>query len=71
MATPNIPEDEILLSTEELVEWTGFSKQAFEGWRARRNGGPPYIKFSQKVRYRRGDVKAWIESQRVTPATAQ
>jgi predicted DNA-binding transcriptional regulator AlpA len=59
--------DEDLLSTEDLVRWTGYSKQAFEGWRSRRNGGPPFIKFAQAVRYRRADVRAWIDANRVVP----
>jgi hypothetical protein len=36
MAT-QVLNDEDLLSTEEVVRWTGYSKQAFEGWRTRRN----------------------------------
>lgn len=61
--------DDDLLTTDEVALWTGFCKQALEGWRSRRNGGPVFIKFGQKVMYRRGDVKAWIDSKRVTPTT--
>jgi hypothetical protein len=33
-----------------------------------KESGPPYLKIGRRVLYRRGDVLAWIERHRVTPA---
>jgi predicted DNA-binding transcriptional regulator AlpA len=70
MAIQIIPDDDVLLTTEQVVAWTGLSKQTFEGWRSRKklgaSGGPPYVKLAQAVRYRRGDVKAWLTSKTIS-----
>jgi predicted DNA-binding transcriptional regulator AlpA len=52
--------DETLLTTQQLAELTNISRQTFEGWRSRGNGGPPFKKLSpQIVRYRWADYVAW------------
>ncbi len=52
---------EQLLTTQQLVELTGISRQTFEGWRTpKRRGGPPFKKLGpQIVRYRWADYCAW------------
>lgn len=51
-----------LLGTPEFAAWVGISP----GW-ARimrlRGGGPKFVKVGSAVRYRRGDVLAWLESR--------
>lgn len=51
---------EQLLTTEQLSALTGISRQTFEGWRSRKNGGPKFKKLGpQIIRYRWADVCAW------------
>lgn len=58
--------DETLLTTHQLAALTNISRQTFEGWRCRQNGGPPFKKLGpQLIRYRWADVKVWRDS---TPA---
>jgi predicted DNA-binding transcriptional regulator AlpA len=53
------PDDE-LLSTDELAEWLGTSTQWLEILRGR-NTGPRFTRLSPRVvKYRRGDVRAWL-----------
>ena len=50
-----------LLSRAEVEEEFGVSKRFLE--RAAANGdGPPRIYLGRSVRYRRSDLRAWIES---------
>ena len=37
-------------------------------WRVRRKG-PNYIRLGGKIRYRKSDLDAWLEKQRIDPAT--
>ena len=54
--------DEDLLTTDDLAIET---KTPPSRWhKARLTGdGPPYIKLGHLVRYRRGDVRAWLARQ--------
>jgi predicted DNA-binding transcriptional regulator AlpA len=55
---------EQMLTTEQLAAITGISKQTFEGWRSRKNGGPKFRRLGpQLVRYRWADVCAWRDEQ--------
>jgi predicted DNA-binding transcriptional regulator AlpA len=55
--------DDDLLRTSEVASWLGVTKQWLEG--SRREGyGPPFIKLAPlAVRYRRGDVRAWLKER--------
>jgi predicted DNA-binding transcriptional regulator AlpA len=55
-----------LLSPQALSAETGIPVGTLQQWRYL-GRGPAYIKLGQHVRYRRSDVDAWLESQRVTP----
>jgi hypothetical protein len=68
MAT--IHSDDDLLTTDEVVAWTRFSKHSFERWRALERGGPPFLKFEKKVLYRRGAVREWLEQFQRVPVPA-
>jgi hypothetical protein len=54
-----IPRDpDALLFGAEMAYLLGLSVRTLEGLRLR-GGGPPYVKLSRSVRYRRGDGLAW------------
>ena len=56
---------ERLYSTKELAQITGFSESAFEAWRLRGSGGPPYRKLGVRaVRYLGQDVIDWVTGGR-------
>lgn len=63
--------DETLLTTEQVAELTGISRSSFEGWRHRKDGGPPYRKLGpQLIRYRWADLRAWIDGGLINPNSA-
>ena len=51
---------EELMDTKALSRW---SKMSIAFWNRRRcsGDGPPYLKCSRKVLYRRTDVEAWLD----------
>ena len=59
-----------LLSTKQLAEWLGQSTAAIESWRSS-GEGPPYIRIVKTVRYRRGDVQAWLDANRFEHVAAE
>lgn len=55
---------EQLLTTEQVAALTSISKQTFEGWRCRKNGGPKFKKLGpQIIRYRWADICIWREQK--------
>lgn len=54
------------LRQEQAAELTNFSGQTLANWRSQRVG-PPFTKVGRAVRYKRTDLEAWLESQRVQP----
>jgi len=50
-----------LLTQQQVVDWTGMSKQYFEISRFR-GTGVPYVKIGRSVRYKTSEVQKWIES---------
>jgi hypothetical protein len=62
--------DDELLSTPRTAVWLGVSPEWLEIGRSR-GWGPPYLRLSpRRVRYRRGDVKRWLQ-ERLYRATAE
>ena len=61
------PRDQ-LLTVEELADYLGVPVATLYQWRYRREG-PPGFRVGRYVRYRRTDVKAWIERQLDSVAT--
>jgi predicted DNA-binding transcriptional regulator AlpA len=56
--------DETLLTTQQLVTLTNISRQTYEGWRCRKDGGPEFKRLGPTlVRYRWADFKAWRDRQ--------
>jgi predicted DNA-binding transcriptional regulator AlpA len=53
-----------LMSQRAVAEWLGVSGQWLSVGR-HRGFGPPFVRLTPRmVRYRRGDVRAWLESRR-------
>lgn len=57
-----------LLNTADVAKMLGVSEGSVHMWRAR-GVGPKYIKMGRPVFYRAEDVRAWIESCLVDPAS--
>jgi predicted DNA-binding transcriptional regulator AlpA len=56
------PDD--LLTSAQTAHLLGYSKEWVECGRSR-GWGPPFIRLSpRRVRYRRGDIKAWLNERR-------
>lgn len=55
-----------LLTTDESAPVMGAEPITLKKWRAR-GRGPAYIKIGGKIRYRLGDLLAFIEKGRVDP----
>jgi len=49
-----------LLTEKEAARITGFSAAWFQRKRWE-GGGPPYVKFDRAVRYKEGELAAWID----------
>ena len=55
--------DDDLLTTLMLAAWLGISKQSLEGWRSK-GLGPRFVALTPSmIRYRRGDVRAWLRER--------
>jgi len=47
------------VDTKELASWLHLSPQTFRKWRLT-GGGPQYVKFGNRVLYKRKDVESWL-----------
>ena len=54
-----------LLTTEEVANRTGLSRETLAQWRSQRRG-IPYLKMGRAVRYDPADVQAYLEGCRVS-----
>ena len=54
-----------LLTTEEVANMTGLSRETLAQWRSQRRG-IPYLKMGRAVRYDPADVQAYLEGCRVS-----
>lgn len=55
-----------LMTRDEVAETYGISKRHLELAPARREG-PAFVRIGRSVRYRPGDVEAWLDAQLVRP----
>ncbi|MEX2650013.1 MAG: helix-turn-helix domain-containing protein [Alphaproteobacteria bacterium] len=62
---PGFDNPDRLITERELADLLGVSTRATQAWRQRRSDGPPFLKLSDhgRVRYRVGDVVAWINAR--------
>ena len=51
-----------LLTPEEVSEWLGIPIKTLANWRSERKGPLP-LRVGTHIRYRSGDVEAWIEER--------
>jgi len=62
---PTTLPDNALLTAKELAGWLRLSLSTFESWRLRHpDRGPPWILVAGQPRYRMGDVRKWLLSDR-------
>jgi len=54
-----------LLTTKEVANMTGLSRETLAQWRSQRRG-IPYLKIGRSVRYALADVQAYLEGCRVS-----
>jgi predicted site-specific integrase-resolvase len=54
-----------LISSKEAAAVLGISPGTLENWRTR-GYGPPYVKYSNLVKYELGAIYEWIENRRKT-----
>ena len=65
-----LPTDpDALLYPAEAAHLMALSERTLEGMRVR-GGGPPFCRLTRSVRYRRGDIVAWITARRVSSTSA-
>ncbi|MCL1598076.1 MAG: helix-turn-helix domain-containing protein [Actinomycetia bacterium] len=57
-----------MLTTSELAVKLGTHERTLANWRVS-GSGPRFVKVGTKVRYRRSDVDAWLESRTVDNTT--
>lgn len=50
-----------LLTPEQVAGVLGLSPRTLAAWRSSRRSDLPWIKVGARIRYRRGDVIAWLE----------
>ena len=55
--------DEQLLDLDWLSGYLGIPQHSLYNWR-QRGEGPPAYRIGKHLRYRRGDVEAWLDSRR-------
>ena len=63
-------EKDTFLTAREVATMTGLSIETLARWRSQR-WGIPYVKIGRVVRYRQGDVEAYLESCRIPVSDAR
>lgn len=63
-ALPLSPSD--LLTPDQVAATLGLSHRTLAAWRSSRRSELPWVKVGSRIRYRRQDVAAWLESRRHT-----
>lgn len=63
LTLPSIP----LLTREQAAAYLGLSPQTLSNWASTGRGGIPYVRVSARaVRYRQGDLDAWLADRTMT-----
>lgn len=65
--------DDDLIDENEVSRLTGgaIKPGTLQQWRWNGRGGPPWINFGRRVRYRRSAVLTWIKALEHTPAATR
>lgn len=62
LETQNLSKERELLTVKEVARLVDYSESALNNWRSQ-GIGPRYLKLStRRVRYRRSDILAWLDS---------
>lgn len=51
-----------LLTTRQVAESLSISPRTLDAWRRTGRKGPAWLRVGSRVRYRKADVAAWLES---------
>lgn len=62
-------DDDVLLNEVRTADLLNLSIRTLQAWRVQ-GRGPSYVRAGRAVRYRKSDLKDWIETNLVVPATA-
>lgn len=57
-------DDDLLLTRKEVQKTFSFPTKRYLEHVSQTGGGPPFIRIGRLVRYRRSDIRAWIDSHR-------
>lgn len=63
--TLRVRDPDELLKEAQSAQILNVSVRTLQGWRLRRSDGPPFVRCGVAVRYRWGDLQAWIQRQTV------
>jgi len=64
----NLNDDDTLLTEAETANQLNTKSETLAVWRSTKRYPLPYIKIGRSVRYRQGDVRAFIKSRTITQA---
>ena len=64
-ATTSAISDERLLTRQEVEDTFGYPTKRFLEMAVIHGNGPPVVRFGRTVRYRIGDLRAWIDAHRI------
>jgi hypothetical protein len=64
-STPGFDDPNELLTNHVAAKIIGVTAHTLDVWRITNRYGLPYIRVGRKIRYRRSDLVAWLESRRV------
>jgi predicted DNA-binding transcriptional regulator AlpA len=56
--------DDRFLTETDVARLLGISPRTLQAWRYRGGHTPQFIKVGRAVRYRLGDVRAWLDERR-------
>jgi excisionase family DNA binding protein len=60
IARPQDLSDDALLTEDEAAESLRISVRTLQAWRLKA-AGPAFVRVGRAIRYRRGDIKAWVK----------
>jgi predicted DNA-binding transcriptional regulator AlpA len=64
MKEPEAVDDDLLLTRQDVEKAFGFPTKRCLELASQSGGGPALIRIGRLVRYRRSDVRAWLNSHR-------
>jgi len=66
MSSKDTLHQELLVDTREAATMLAKHPAVLADWR-HQNRGPKYVKFGRSIRYRIGDLRAWIADHTIEP----